>query len=110
LAGPVELRPGWFQRADGDATRFQRRLRSQSIRDPVEPHKRETAAFRGRAERADLLCAGHDREARGRRELVVSNRHNAVAGTGAVLDPRNDLLADIAALVEIDAIELVHIG
>src|SRR4029078_9930765 len=63
-----------------------------------------------RAERADLLCAGHDRQTRYRRELFVSNRHDAAAGAGAVLDPRNDLLADIATFVEVAAVELVHVG
>src|SRR4029079_10152494 len=42
-------------------------------------------------------------------ELVVNDRDDTAAGAGAMLDPRNDLLADIAALFEVDGSELVHV-
>ena len=71
---------------------------------------RQPAALGGRAERADLLLAGHHRQAGGGRELVIGDRHDAAARAAAMLDARHHLLADIAALVEIDAGELVHVG
>ena len=45
-----------------------------------------------------------------RREAVEGDRHDAVARGAAMLDARDHLLADVAALVEIDAAELVHVG
>src|SRR5262249_21731465 len=110
LAWPVELRPGWFHGSHGNTTRFQCRFCCQCVRDPVEPHERKAPAFGGGAERADLLPAGHDPPARGRRGLFVSESHDAATAVGALLDARNDLLADIAAFVEIDAVKLVHTG
>ena len=73
--------------------------------------QRKAAAVRrsSRACRPALSPAITGRPER-RRELVVGNRHDAAARGGAVLDARDDLLADIAALVEIDAVELVHVG
>ena len=44
------------------------------------------------------------------REAVVGDRHDAAARGAAMLDARHHLLADIAAFVEIDAGELVHVG
>ena len=59
---------------------------------------------------ADLLVARHHRHAGVGRKAVVGDRHDAVARGAAMLHARHDLLADIAALVEIDAVELVHVG
>ena len=65
--------------------------------------------------RADPICracclAGHHRDARFRRRTVEGDRHDAGARGAAMLHARHDLLADEAALVEIDAAELVHVG
>ena len=44
------------------------------------------------------------------RRTVEGDRHDAGARGAAMLHARHDLLADVAALVEIDAAELVHVG
>ena len=77
---------------------------------PVEPQQREPAASGRRAEHADLLLARHHRQAGAGREVVIDDRHDAAARAGAMLDARDHLLPDIAAFVEIDAGELVHVG
>ena len=64
----------------------------------------------GRAHGADLAFAGRDRGAGFGRGAVVAHRHGAGARGAAMLHPRHHLLADIAALGEIDAAELVHVG
>ena len=57
-----------------------------------------------------LMPAGRHRDADFRRGVVVADRHGAGARRAAMLHPRNDLLADIAAFAEIDAAELIHVG
>src|SRR4029453_1602476 len=44
------------------------------------------------------------------RKAVEGHGHHAAARGAAVLDARDHLLSDEAALVEIDAAELVHVG
>ncbi len=56
------------------------------------------------------LLARHHRQAGAGREVVIDHRHHAAARAGAMLDARDHLLPDIAAFVEIDAGELVHVG
>ena len=43
-------------------------------------------------------------------EAVEAHRHHARARAAAVRHARDDLLADEAALVEIDAVKLIHVG
>ena len=43
-------------------------------------------------------------------EIVEHHLHGARARGAAMLHPRHHLLADIAALVEIDAVQAIHIG
>ena len=57
-----------------------------------------------------VRLAGHHRGAGFRRRTVEGDRHDAGARGAAMLDARHHLLADEAALVEIDAAELVHVG
>ena len=44
----------------------------------------------------------------GREAVAIDDRHDPGARRAAVLHARDDLLADVAALVEIDAVQLVH--
>src|SRR5262249_12036391 len=80
------------------------------IPNAIEAQQGEAAALGGGAEHSYLLVSSHDRQAGGGREFVVGDRHNPVASTRAMLDTRNDFLTHITALVEIDTVELVHIG
>ena len=48
--------------------------------------------------------------ARLRRRAVEHNAHGPGARGAAMLHPRHHLLADITALVEIDAVQAVHVG
>ena len=57
-----------------------------------------------------VALAGHHRGAGFRRRAVEGDRHDAGARGAAMLDARHHFLADEAALVEIDAAELVHVG
>src|SRR4029078_13736669 len=43
-------------------------------------------------------------------KFIVGDRNDTAARTGAVLDARNDFLSDVTAFVEVDAVELVHVG
>src|SRR3984885_14655544 len=76
----------------------------------VESQERERLAPRGGAERADGQFAVEDWRPRRRRGARQFHARDAFAGGPAVLHARNDLLADIAALVEIDPMEEVEIG
>jgi hypothetical protein len=76
----------------------------------VESQHRECTPLRGGAEGADrLLRGGHDGAGIGGKS-VVGDRHDAGAGNAAMFHARHHLLADIAALGEIDAVKLVHVG
>ena len=44
------------------------------------------------------------------REIVIGHRHDAAARRAAMLHARDHFLPDVAALLEIDAAELVHDG
>ena len=45
-----------------------------------------------------------------RPKTLIGDRNHAGAGDAAMLHARHHLLADEAALVEVDAVELVHVG
>src|SRR6478735_6731740 len=106
---PVELCPGWLYGPNGNAPSLDRRTGSERIPDPVESHEGETMPFGGRAKRTDLPVTRHDRQAGTRRKFVIDNRHDAAACAGTMLHAGYDLLTDIAALAEIDAVELIHV-
>ena len=95
---------------DRDAAADQRLATRYRLRHPVEPQQRQRAAGRGGPHGADLAVAGRHRGAGRGRGAVIAHRHDAAARGAAVLDSRDDFLADIAALGEIDAAELVHVG
>ena len=84
--------------------------RRARIGDAVEAQHRKPAVAGMRAGDADLLVAGHHRHAGVGGEAFRRDRHDAVSRGAAMLHARHHLLADIAALVEIDAGELVHVG
>ena len=72
-------------------------------------HGKAGACGRG-TERADHHAAGDDLAPRRRRQAGEVNPDDALACRAAMLDARDDLLADKAALVEIDAMNEVEIG
>ena len=80
------------------------------IGDTVGPHQRQTFFVRCRSHRADHLVAGENGGADLRRGAIENDLHRAGARGAAVLHPRHHLLADIAALVEIDPVQAVHVG
>ena len=63
-----------------------------------------------RAHGAHRLVAGENGVACFRRRAVKHNPNRARARGAAMLHPRHHLLADITALVEIDAVQPVHVG
>ena len=95
---------------DGEAAGGERLAGIERVRNAVDAHQRDALALRRRAHRADRLVAGHDADASLRRELLEQHLDAAGARGAAMLHARDDLLADIAALVEIDAGEAVHVG
>ena len=84
---------------------------AQRVGDAVEAqHRKPAACRRDEPVTPTVLVAGHHRHAGVGREAFGRDRHDAVARGAAMLHARHHLLADIAALVEIDAGELVHVG
>src|SRR5262249_52392699 len=102
--------PGRLHSANSDPSGLKLFPGSKRILDPVEAHEREAVPFGRRTKGADLFVARHDRQTGNRRKFIIGDRHDAAARAGAMLDSRHNLLPDIAALVEIDAVELIHIG
>src|SRR6202041_3385480 len=76
----------------------------------VKSQERERLAPEGGAERADGEFAVEDWRPRRWRGARQFHARDAFAGRPAVLHARNNLLADVAALVEIDPMEEVEIG
>ena len=72
--------------------------------------KRERFASRRGAERADRELAVQDGRPGRRRGAGEFDARDALARGSAMLHARDDLLADIAALVEIDPMEKIEIG
>jgi len=105
-----KARPGRLGEPQLNAVGHQRRAGGQRLIDPVEAQHREPAAGRRRAINADRFSARRDRRACGGRRPVKGDRDDAGACGAAVLHARHDLLADKAAFLEIDAMELVHVG
>ena len=56
------------------------------------------------------FVARHHRHAGFGRKRIGCDRHDALARAAAMLDARHHFLPDIAALGEVDAVELVHVG
>ena len=80
-----------------------RRRRDRSVPAPGRCRPRSSPWCRRTCRRRER-CAGF------RRQVVEHDPHGAGARGAAMLHPRHDLLADIAALVEIDAVQPVHVG
>jgi len=76
----------------------------------IEPQHGKAAALRRGAECADGLLAGAHRRAGLGSKAVEAHGHHPRARGAAVFDARDHLLADEAALVEVDAAKLVHVG
>ena len=93
-----------------DAAGGERLALRHCIAHAVETQQRQRSAVGGGAESADLTVAGGHRGAGSGRRAVVAHRHHAGARGAAMLHARHHLLADIAALGEVDAAELVHVG
>src|SRR5262249_8880212 len=105
-----EPRPIGLDKAQCNGTGDKVVARRERVFGPVEPQHREGAPTRRRSEGADRVLGRSYRRARVGGEAVICYRYNAGAGFAAMLHARHDLLTDEAALVEIDAVELVHIG
>ena len=86
----------------------------ERVCNPVDAHQRDalddSLAARCRADGADRLVAGKNGGASFGRSTVQQHLDAAGARGAAMLHARHHLLADIAALVEIDARKAVHVG
>ena len=82
----------------------------ERVGDAIGPDQRDAVAAGGRTHGADRLVAGENGDAGFRREIFQRDPHGAGARGAAMLHPRHHFLADIAALVEIDAVQAVHVG
>src|SRR5947209_1655161 len=89
---------------------MQMRALGQRFLDTIDAQAREAAAGGRRSKRADCLVAGHHGRSRLRRGTVISDGDDAGSCAGAMLDARDHFLADVTALVEIDAGELIEVG
>src|SRR5262249_60805139 len=76
----------------------------------AEAQRRESTAGHARPHQTDALVARHHRNTSVRRCALEAYGNHACACGCAVLDARDDLLADEAALVEVDAAKLVHVA
>src|SRR6185503_15801741 len=110
VARPIELCPRRFDRVNRDAAGNDLLAGCKRIADPSEMQHRQSAPLRGRAHHADLDVPNLDRYAGLGGEILKSHRHDALARRAAMLDPRYDLLADITAFLEVDTVELIHVG
>src|SRR5204863_5179596 len=76
----------------------------------IHPDQRETIVACRRTHGAHRLVAGEDSCSRFRRRALKNDPYRSGARGAAMLHPRHHFLPDIAALVEIDAVQPVHIG
>src|SRR6187455_3448691 len=110
LPRPIELRPVGLARLDGDAACSERRSCGARIGNAIEAQHGKAAVSCVRARDANLSVAGHHRDAGVWRKVAGVNRYDAVSRGAAMLHARHHLLADVAALVEIHALKLIHVG
>src|SRR5215472_9559897 len=73
-----------------------------------KPKKREAAPFRAASHLTRLLVAEHDRRAGGGHRAVDADRQETLADKAAILGPGGQLLPHIAALLPVDAVQLVE--
>jgi len=84
--------------------------RGHGIRSTVEPEHGEADVSRCRTRCAKRLVACQNRAALGRRESVrIMQLNQPGTGCAAMLHARDDLLADVASLPEIDSAQLIHV-
>src|SRR5690242_854962 len=89
--------------------RLQRNTRHPRLFQPVEPHHRESFLARRRANLADDRFTRRDlRALRGRRTIEMEFYYTLSCRI-AVMNAGDNLLTDIAALLEIDAVHQVEI-
>ena len=93
-----------------DAAGGERHARGERVGDAVEAQHREAALPAAEPVVPTCLSPAITGDAGVGREAVGRDRHDAGARGAAMLHARHHLLADVAALVEIDAGELVHVG
>ncbi len=80
------------------------------VLEPIEPQHGKPLRAGDRADLADIDVAHHDRAPRGRRRPVETHFQNPLARRFAEMHAGDDLLAGIAALLEIDAVQPIEIG
>src|SRR5579883_3438444 len=105
-----KARPGGLAQGQRDAAGLERGALCKRFGNTIEPQQCERVTSRGRSDRAKRFAARDDRRAGGRRSAIGGDRHHAAARGPAMLHARDHFLADEAALLEVDAAELVHIG
>src|SRR6516164_10835354 len=103
-------RPGGLECLQLYATRSHSVSSRDRLAEPIEAKHGETAAVRGRAECADRFLTCVHLSAGLRREALESYADHASSSGPAMLDARNHLLADEAALGKVDAAQLVHVA
>ncbi len=97
--------------ADRKAAGGQRHAGIQRVGGAIDPDQREALAIGRRAHGADRLVAGEDRRCPASGGEAVEHDANGAGARGAaMLHPRHHFLADVTALVEIDAVQAVHVG
>src|SRR5262249_58693011 len=102
-------RPGRFDQADLDAAGDERLPRSQRVGGAIEAKHGKAAPLRRRAKRADGLVTDAHRGAGLGSKAVEAHGQDPGARAAAVLDARDYLLSDEAALVAVHASELIHV-
>ena len=83
---------------------------AQRVGDAVEPQHRQPALPACEPMMPTCLSPAITGTPASGAKLFDGDRHDAGARRAAMLHARHHLLADVAALVEIDAAELVHVG
>src|SRR5262245_3872037 len=94
----------WQDHFDCRITRLQRYTRHPRLFQPVEPHHREAFRARRRADLADDCFTRRDLRALRERRTVEMDLYYTLSCRIAVVNAGDNLLPDIAALLEIDAV------
>src|SRR5581483_281028 len=106
--GPPESGPGRNGKRQADSAGRDRRSGVDRRARPVETHQRQSPVTGMRTENPDRPFAGHNLGPY-RRERGAFGEDDPPPRRSAVLHARDDFLADIAALPEVDAAKLVHV-
>ena len=84
---------------------LQRNTRGPRLFQPVEPHHREPLGAGGRADLADVRFTRRYFRALRRSRAIEMDFHDTLSCRIAVMNAGDNFLADIAALLEIDAVQ-----